>query len=616
MSSEVKEEVGLKETVEKFWDLDSVGIVDGETSVYDRFVDEIKFVNDRYEVKLPFKENIPMLEDNYSLCLKRLNNLRHRLEKDPALLKAYDDIIQEQLKKGIIEKVESPGELGETVYLPHRAVIKPEKNTKVRLVLDASCKNKGMSLNECLYKGPCLNPLLYDMLLRFRIHNIAMVADIEKSFLQISVAPEHRDYLRFLWYDDVHSKNPVVCKFRYNRVIFGSSPSLFLLNATVKTHVEQYRESDAEFVDKVLKHFYVDDFNGGVEHFKAGVELYKKVKFRFLEGNFNVQRWQTNDSRLRDYINQQESLTFRDDKNGKIQEKVAMNEIVDECIEGGAEASDDVSGNEKVEKVLGVIWRNDEDVLVVDLKIIGESGKNLELTKRNVLKILASFYDPVGFVQPVVVKMKLMFQELCDLNVDWDAPVNENFVLRWRALIEEINDINEIVIQRCYAINDISDPVFLRTLHGFSDASKKAYGCCIYLKSVTVSGRSKITLVTSKSRIAPSKKSKKNRKMTVPRLELLGNLLLCRLMTSVLSAFEGEMNIDTRFCWTDSQITLAWIKHLDKEYKTFVQNRLDEIRSKISPGEWFTVDQNIIQLTLSREMTTSWTICGGEDRSS
>ena len=66
----------------------------------------------------------------------------------------------------MIERVESCGDVGEVIYLPHRAVVRENKSTtKVRIVYDASAKNKGPSLNECLYKGPCLNPLLYDILL-------------------------------------------------------------------------------------------------------------------------------------------------------------------------------------------------------------------------------------------------------------------------------------------------------------------------------------------------------------------------------------------------------------------------------------------------------------------
>ena len=125
-------------------------------------------------------------------------------DSNKCLLVDYDNIIKNQFNKGVIEKVTSPPLVGNTTYLPHRPVISEDKaTTKVRIVYDASAKNKGPSLNESLYKGPCLTPLLFDVLLRFRAHDIALTADIEKAYLQISVTESERDHLRFLWFDNI-----------------------------------------------------------------------------------------------------------------------------------------------------------------------------------------------------------------------------------------------------------------------------------------------------------------------------------------------------------------------------------------------------------------------------
>ena len=224
----------LSRKVEKFWDLDSVGVVDKELSVYEKFISDINFQDSRYDVHLPFKEYRPLIEDNFVLSLNRLSRLHQKLVQTPELLQDYDDIIRNQIQCGVVEKADSVAEVGEVTYLPHRAVIRQDKkSTKLRIVFDASAKGKGRSLNDCLYKGPSLNPLLFDILLRFRVHNIAITADIEKAYLQISVAPEDRDYLRFLWYNDLNSESPQVCKYRFTRLIFGASCSQFLLNGTI-----------------------------------------------------------------------------------------------------------------------------------------------------------------------------------------------------------------------------------------------------------------------------------------------------------------------------------------------------------------------------------------------
>ena len=284
--------------------MDSVGVLENEKSVYDKFADDICFKDNRYEVKLPFKENQAMIEDNYNLSVKRLDNLKRRLDEKSKLLQEYNEIIQSQIKADIVEKVESPGEVGVVTYLPHRAVVRDDKkSTKVRVVFDALAKNKVASLNECLHKGPCLNPLLYDVLLRFRVFNISITGDIEKAYLQISVSTEDRDYLRFLWFDDIYKDNPEILKYRFTRVIFGATCSQFLLNGTVKTHAEKYDKIDPEFSKKVLRHFYVDDFNSGVNNVTEGVDLYKKMKLRFQEGIFNIRKWRSNNEQLIKVIN-------------------------------------------------------------------------------------------------------------------------------------------------------------------------------------------------------------------------------------------------------------------------------------------------------------------------
>ena len=128
----------------------------------ENFESDIKFENQRYVVKLPAKENHPLLPDNYNASLKRLDKLKIRLEKIEHLLKSYDDIFQEQIKLGIIEEVNSPGIFNNVTYLPHGEVIKENRSTtKICVVFDASVKVKdNPSLNDILYKGPCLLPKL------------------------------------------------------------------------------------------------------------------------------------------------------------------------------------------------------------------------------------------------------------------------------------------------------------------------------------------------------------------------------------------------------------------------------------------------------------------------
>ena len=117
---------------------------------------------------------------------------------------------------------------------------------------------------------------------------------------------------------------------------------------------------------------------------------------------------------------------------------------------------------------------------------------------------------------------------------------------------------------------------------GFSDASLEAYACMVYLKFIKQSGDSKIAFVTSKSRVAPMKDE-----LSICRLELLGALILSRLIKNILEAFKNYYEIRDIFCFTDSMVTLGWIKATNKEFKTFVQNRVIEIRHNVDVDSWF-----------------------------
>ena len=110
-------------------------------------------------------------------------------------------------------------------------------------MFDASSRFKNKkSLNDVLDPRPCSMPLLFNILLRFRTGKIGLIADIKQAFLQIEVASEHRDLLRFIWFDDVFKSHPELISLRFTRVLFGLTCSPFLLNRTVKSNLLKYTQ--------------------------------------------------------------------------------------------------------------------------------------------------------------------------------------------------------------------------------------------------------------------------------------------------------------------------------------------------------------------------------------
>ena len=202
-------------------------------------------------------------------------------------MKEYSHIIQDQLEKKIIEAVPAEEAAPKTIHcLPHHAVIRRDKSTtKVRVVYDASAKTgHSPSLNDCLQKGPEFNQLIFDLLVRFRSYKIALTADLEKAFLMVSVEEADRDVLRFIWVDDPFTDSPNLKTYRFTRVVVGVSSSTFLLNATIRFHLEKHLGQNESLVRRLLQSPYVDDVIAGGHTEEEVLQLCRESKDIFHEG--------------------------------------------------------------------------------------------------------------------------------------------------------------------------------------------------------------------------------------------------------------------------------------------------------------------------------------------
>ena len=229
--------------------------------------------------------------DNYITSEKRLWSLKYKLDKNPKLKEQYANILCEYEKEGIIEKTIEICEPGNAHYLPHRPIVKENRETsKVRIVFDGSSKyTSEPSINELLESGPCLLPLLYDILLCFRLGLIAITADIKQAFLKISVAKEHQNFLRFLWFDDIFDIDPSIIVYRFPRVIFSLNSSPFLLNGTLKVHFSKllHQQIYENFIlEKLLKDLYVDDLVSSFNEEKQVFRFYETSKDILSMGGF------------------------------------------------------------------------------------------------------------------------------------------------------------------------------------------------------------------------------------------------------------------------------------------------------------------------------------------
>ena len=187
-------------------------------------------------------------------------------------------------------------------------------------------------------------------------------------------------------------------------------------------------------------------------------------------------------------------------------------------------------GYEENSKILGVIWQPaNEDHWTFNASKIAELVGEVPVraTKRQMLSLSSRLFDPLGLISPVSLLLKIQFQRLWESSVGWDELIPEDIHQEWSSVVNGLSDLARIQKPRWYFCESNSSPKI--EIHAFCDASEKAYGAIIYLRSL-IDGSIHTNLVTSTTRVAPTKK------ITLPRLELLRALLASRLMNYVLKA--------------------------------------------------------------------------------
>ncbi|GFW91703.1 integrase catalytic domain-containing protein [Trichonephila clavipes] len=533
-------------------ELESIGVKNEnccseEDVSFEMFKQRVHFKNGRYEVELPWKRDSNELSDNFSLAKRRLGSLMRKMQRDKVLYSEYCKVLKNYLDEGIIEKVTNPfiPTNNPVFYLPHQVIIKNESlTTKLRLVFDASAhEEKQLSLNDCLFHGVNLNPNILDLLISFRSNKIAVLADVEKAFLQISLAPKDRDVVRFL-IDDGESGVQV---YRFNRVLFGVNASPFLLAATIKTHIGKYMEKYPDTVRTLDHCFYVDDLVTGEDDAKSAFDLSSKAAKIMSEAGMNLRKWISNDCELM----KQWQLEHFNHSN--------MNDFVNHP-----------------HRVLGLLWHPQKDYLSLRLTSLLDFLQK-ERTLNDFLMAAGRIFDPLGFASPFTIRFKNFVPRNMAEKTDWDEELLPDIREKFEQWCSEASFLRELQIPR-YALQCDSVNCPECEIHTFSDASIKAYGAVSYVRLRTFDKIS-VHLLASKSRVAPLKV------LTLPRLELMGALLAARLAKEVSRVLNEKIST-TNYFWTDSTIALSWIQGPSNRWKVFVANRVKEIRSLTDKDSW------------------------------
>ncbi|PIC47914.1 hypothetical protein B9Z55_007092 [Caenorhabditis nigoni] len=422
--------------------------------IFDRTVEKRE---EGYFVKIPFKEDHPELKDNFGIAIKRLQSVvRHSSNE---VLGMIDKVIKDQLEAKFIEEVDPSEDSEGTLirYNHHQPVLTPLKNTtKCRVVIDASSHHRGEpSLNDVIRTGDTILPDIVHMLDRFRSGSFAMVADVEKAFLQVFLHEEDRDVTRIIWLKDLQkpaTKENLVY-YRYTRVLFGLNISPYLLAATIRHHLKTH--PNQELAQEILANLYVDNLIlTSDENFEKLKNLYRDTKGIFNEMKMN----------LREYLSNSEQLNnFMDEKD---------------------------KAEHKEMKVLGIEWHSSSDT--IRMKCDYEDHE--KLSRRTVSSDVASNFDPSGLLVPLFLKLKLFQRQLWNGQYGWDTELNEEHSQTWMELIESIKGY-QVTLPRQIILKNGKNWIVT-----FTDASQDATACAIYV--VNEKGAS---LIFGKSKVKPLK---------------------------------------------------------------------------------------------------------------
>ncbi|XP_006817669.1 uncharacterized protein LOC102809487, partial [Saccoglossus kowalevskii] len=514
-------------------------------------MDKHSHVNTQGNLELPltFKQEPEQLPNNYQSVFNRFNNLRNQFRRNPDLLNQYVQYMQKLIKREHASPVPTT-ELNakNTWYLPHFAVQHPQKS-QIRVVFDSSSKFNGISRNDVLLQGPDQLNSLLGILLRFRCNQIGIMGDVEQMFHNFHVCQVHRDYMRFLWFQDNNPTKPVI-QYRMNVHIFGnvSSPAIATYGLRKIAHENRltYGDDVSEFIHK---DFYVDDGLTSQPDIATAISIIQRTREMLATRNINFHKIASNDRRVMHAM--PSDIRIKDLQLFNLNRDMLP-----------------------TQRSLGIQWslQGDTFTFKVDLKV-------KPFSRRGVLATVNSVFDPLGILAPITLEGKLILRELLkdETNVCWDNPLSEKYLPRWDRWCSSLTSVERVHLNRCYTSPDFG-LVKKRECHVFSDASDIAIGDVAYLRSMNHENKVDVAFLLGKAKLNPT------HAVSVPRLELCAAVLATQLVQVITTEMQDD--IDKVIYHTDSTIVLGYLQNNSKRFQVYVANRVQKMHSCSSPVQW------------------------------
>ncbi|KAK0152604.1 hypothetical protein N1851_005873 [Merluccius polli] len=407
----------------------------------------------KYCLKLPFRKTEVCLPNNFAVARQRIQGLKKRFLNDKGIQQEYTRYMSKLIRDGYAEKVPQKQlhcKEGKVWYIPHHGVHHPRKGS-LRVVFDCGATFQGSSLNSELLQGPNLTSSLLGVLSRFRQEPVAFMGDIKAMFHQVKVAEEDRDYLRFLWWPDGDVTKDLA-EYRMTVHLFGavSSPSCASY-ALKKTADDHHSEFPVEVLKAIKQNFYVDDCLKSSATEGEAVQTVQDLVALCRKGGFILEKWISNS-------------------------RTVLQTITEDQRAQGLKELDLDRDKLPMERALGLQWCVETDSFRFRLEV-----KQQPFTRRGMLSVNSSVYDPFGFLAPVTLPAKMMQQELCRRSYGWDDSLPQDILHQWKSWLEDLDLLVTFNVNRCIKPVDFGELCHAQ-LHHFADASEGGYGTVTYLR--------------------------------------------------------------------------------------------------------------------------------------
>lgn len=544
----------IDKTISQFWETEKVPEIFPEypceqEACEHSFQGSLEVVDNQYQVKLPLKEIYPNLGDSFSVAIKRLENLEKRFKANPELFLQYKSFIDDYLNLNHAKIVNYNSEelnSGSIYFMAHHPVIREDKKTtKLRVVFDGSMKSKDKKcINDFLYNGANVQNELFDILILFRTYKFVVSTDIKQMYRMVLINPKHRPFQNILWREP-HGPLQYI---QLQTVTYGLKSSSFLATRCLVELAQTEGDKFPLAAQALLNNTYVDDILTGSDTIEDTIKLKDELISLLNLRSFSLHKWCTNEPKILSDVPK---------------EKQNFDEI-------------DMSKNNFTTKALGLSYDTTSDNFKLSTPEI--INTNECVTKRQVLSFISKFYDPLGLAGPILVAAKVIMQKIWMRKLSWDEILPDNLLEIWKKFMIGFINMPTLEIPR----NLIFTDAIGIELVGFCDSSMIAYGAVIYARTI-FPDRVYVNLICSKSRIVPL-----NKKLTIPRLELNGALLLANLTEKVFLLLQSR--IDKVFLYSDSTIVLAWLKSDPLKLNPYVANRILKIQNSTANFKWLYIN--------------------------